>query len=655
MTVNEDKDKEQLILELTDLRRRVVELATVDVERRRAEEALQTSERYNTSLLENAPHQIFVVNADTSIRYVNPAFEKANGWTLAEIIGMKAPYPWWPEEQREKWLPGFLEAMKKNNGKGEVISQKKNGERYWIALNWSWITHNGKPLYVLANAIDITERRQMEEALRESEERYRELAESITDVFFAFDEDLRYTYWNKASEELTGISAKAAIGKHLYDIFPRIEETANAEREYLEVLRTKKPRHFVNEYYIKDKLYFFAINAYPTKDGLSVFTEDITEEIKAEEALRESEERYRALVNLSGSIGEAIIMLKDTEQGNAIQTFVSNAWPRITGYSRKELLGMSFFDLLHSRYREAFLKRHKRKLSGEIIPGLFEMSVIRKDGTEVPIEVTSAYTTYRGERANVAFIRDITERKQAEEREKELQQELNLSSRLASVGELAAGVAHEINNPLTGIIGFSERLLRKSADEEIKQYLEKIYSEAQRAARVVENLRTFARRREIKKEYLDVNEILEKTLELRAYELITSNIKIVVKPSASIPKINGDFGQIQQVFLNIIINSEQAMTEANGGGKINIKTQKIKDFVRISFTDDGPGIVNENLDRVFDPFFTTRGERGGTGLGLSACHGIVSEHGGRIYAKSKSGTGATFFVELPEKSEMEGD
>ncbi len=290
-------------------------------------------------------------------------------------------------------------------------------------------------------------------------------------------------------------------------------------------------------------------------------------------------------------------------------------------------------------------------MGGEIIPGLFEMSIIRKDGTEVPIEVTSAYTTYKGERANVAFIRDITERKQAEEREEELQKEIYLSSRLASIGELAAGVAHELNNPLTGMIGFSQRLLRKCVDEEDSRDLERIYNEAQRAAKVVENLRTFARRREPKKEYSDVNEVLARTLELRAYELRTSNIELVVELAPDIPKTMVDFQQLQQVFLNIIINAEQMMTEANGGGKLVIKTELEDGCITISFADDGPGIAAEHLDKLFDPFFTTRGEKGGTGLGLSVCHGIITEHGGRIYARSKLGEGATFFIELPVKTE----
>jgi len=237
--------------------------------------------------------------------------------------------------------------------------------------------------------------------------------------------------------------------------------------------------------------------------------------------------------------------------------------------------------------------------------------------------------------------------KEVEEKEKQLRQELNRSRRLASIGELAAGVAHEINNPLTGILGFSERLLRKTTDEEIGRDLKRIHNEARRMARVTENLLAFASRREPKKQYSDINDILQRALELRAYELKTSNIAVVTNLAPRLPKTMVDFGQIQQVFLNIILNAEQTMTEAHGGGKLSVKTQQIEDCIRVSFTDDGPGIADEHLDKLFDPFFTTRWEKGGTGLGLSACHSILAEHGGRIYAESKLGQGATFFVELP--------
>jgi len=237
--------------------------------------------------------------------------------------------------------------------------------------------------------------------------------------------------------------------------------------------------------------------------------------------------------------------------------------------------------------------------------------------------------------------------KEAEAKEKQLRQELNHSRRLASIGELVAGVAHEINNPLTGIIGFSERLMRKSTDKQTSQDLNRINSEARRMANVVTNLLTFARQRELNKQYADVKDILKSSLELRVYELKTGNIEVITDLAPNLPKLMVDFNQIEEVFLNIILNAEQVMTEAHGGGKLSIKTRQVKDYIRVSFSDDGPGIPAENLDKLFDPFFTTRWEKGGTGLGLSACHSIVTEHGGKIYAKSKPGEGATFVIELP--------
>jgi PAS domain S-box-containing protein len=508
--------------------------------------------------------------------------------------------------------------------------------------------------YVNLYGRDITERKQMEEEIRKVQERFSGIYKSSKDaIAFATLGGVLLDV-NNSFCKLTGYSKEELLsGRRYQDITPK--EFHEYEAKIIErILTTGSPGEYEKEYMRKDGsrvpilLTTFVVKGNDGQPiGVAAIIKDITERKQAEEALRESEERYRALVNLGGKVGEAVIMVQDTEQGNAIQAFVSNEWPHITGYSGKELLGMSFFDLLHPKHQEVSLKRHKRKMSGAIIPGLFEMSIITKDGTEVPIELTSAYTTYKGQRATVAFIRDITERKQAEERERELQQELYHASRLASIGELAAGVAHEISNPLTGILGFSQRLMRKSTDEEVSRDLERINSEAQRVAKVVGNLLTFARRREPKKEYLDINDILQRALELRAYALETSNIEVVTSLAPGLPRTMADFHQIQEVFLNIILNAEQAMSEASGGGKLSVKTQRTGDYIRISFADDGPGIPVEHFDKVFDPFFTTRGEKGGTGLGLSLCHGIVTEHAGKIYAKSKPGKGATFFVELP--------
>jgi signal transduction histidine kinase len=242
---------------------------------------------------------------------------------------------------------------------------------------------------------------------------------------------------------------------------------------------------------------------------------------------------------------------------------------------------------------------------------------------------------------------DVTERKRAEEEKLELEQKAHLASRLASVGEMASGIAHEINNPLTAVIGFAQLLMDADLPDSIKEDLVIIHKEAQRAAGVARNLLTFARKHAPAKQSTDINSIIEGVLSLRAYEQNVSNIEINTKLAEDLPEVLADYSQLQQVFINIILNAEAAMLEASNGGKLTITTQRFNHSVRASFADNGPGIEKENLDRIFDPFFTTKEVGKGTGLGLSVCHGIIAEHGGKIYARSKPGNGATFFVELP--------
>ncbi|MBA7660194.1 Adaptive-response sensory-kinase SasA [subsurface metagenome] len=249
--------------------------------------------------------------------------------------------------------------------------------------------------------------------------------------------------------------------------------------------------------------------------------------------------------------------------------------------------------------------------------------------------------------ASVHLIRDITERKKMEE-------QLIVTDRLASVGELSSGIAHELNNPLTSVIGFSQLLLEKDVPDDVKEDVKIIYSEAQRTAQVVKNLLTFARKHDTEKGPVNINSIMEKVLELRAYEQKVSNIQVNTRFAPDLPEIMADYFQLQQVFLNIVINAEHFMIEANNRGTLTITTERVEDIIKASFADDGPGIAEENLRHLFDPFFTTKEVGKGTGLGLSICHGIITEHGGRIYAESEFGKGATFVVELPITTDKKG-
>jgi two-component system NtrC family sensor kinase len=231
--------------------------------------------------------------------------------------------------------------------------------------------------------------------------------------------------------------------------------------------------------------------------------------------------------------------------------------------------------------------------------------------------------------------------------EKKIREQLLQNEKMAAVGKLVSGVAHELNNPLAGVIGFAEILMGRPGDERLKKSLARIREEAERASRIVRNLLTFARKHKPENVMVSVNAVLEKTLELRAYDLRVNKIKVVADLAPALPTTLADPNQLLQVFMNVITNAEQAMREAHGRGALRLTTSGADGFIRVAIQDDGPGIAPANLKKVFDPFFTTKPVGKGTGLGLSICDGIIKEHGGTISVASALGQGTTFTIELP--------
>ena len=240
----------------------------------------------------------------------------------------------------------------------------------------------------------------------------------------------------------------------------------------------------------------------------------------------------------------------------------------------------------------------------------------------------------------VVILRDVTE-------ERLMQERLLQSEKMVSVGQLVSGVAHELNNPLTGIMGFAQLLLARDLDEKTEGDVETIYREAERAAKIVQNLLSFARRKRTEKEPANLNSLLERVLELRTYDLQVKSIDLELQLDPKLPETMVDANQIQQVFLNLIINAEQAILAEKERGTLKVRTQREKGNIRVTFQDDGPGMEEGTLRRVFDPFFTTKEVGEGTGLGLTICYGIIDEHDGRIWAESQPGRGTTFIIELP--------
>lgn len=237
---------------------------------------------------------------------------------------------------------------------------------------------------------------------------------------------------------------------------------------------------------------------------------------------------------------------------------------------------------------------------------------------------------------------------------KNTQAQLVQREKLSAIGEFVAGVAHELNNPLTSVIGFSEMLQESPISEQQRKFVNRIIGSADRCHRIVQNLLSFARQHPPERKLVVINKLIEAAVEILSYELRTGNVEVVMDLIPDMPRILVDPHQMQQVFLNLINNARQAIEHHRGSGTIHISSSVANGRVVIAFRDDGPGIEQENLARVFDPFFTTKPVGVGTGLGLSLSYGIIREHGGSIAVKSRPGEGAEFVIELPMVS-LEGE
>jgi PAS domain S-box-containing protein len=358
---------------------------------------------------------------------------------------------------------------------------------------------------------------------------------------------------------------------------------------------------------------------------------DITERKLAEDKLEQAAQEWRTTFD---SITDIIII---QDKDNRI-TRSNKAAADLLKTTPKELLGHLCQEALHGTAEPPVNCPHLETLrTGK--PA--EAEIYNQQLEAYFHEVTSPIFNEKGEViGSIMVARDVTKQKRMEE-------QLIVTNRLASIGELSSGIAHELNNPLTSVIGFSQLLMQGDVPDNMKENLATIYEEAQRAAVIVKNLLTFARKHAPVKQLTQVNTVIEGVLKLRAYEEKVNNIEVEKHLDASLSEIMMDPFQMQQVFLNIIVNAEFAMLETHHKGKLTIATERVDNIVKISFADDGPGITEANLKRIFDPFFTTKEVGKGTGLGLSICHGIVTEHGGRIYVNSEYGYGATFTVELP--------
>lgn len=312
-----------------------------------------------------------------------------------------------------------------------------------------------------------------------------------------------------------------------------------------------------------------------------------------------------------------------------------------TGYQLHEAIGMHATQFIHPRQTPELFSLLKTQLSITGIPSTFQLVILTKTGQEMVLEVTMRIRRAGSRATSLHFIaRDITRRH-------ELELRLRRHEKLSTIGQLVAGVAHELNNPLTSIIGYASLLQQSDLPQPYRQDLEIIFRQAERASLIVKDLLTFARNIELETAPTNLNQTISSSLRLMTPELKKFKIQVTTELDPELPQTMADRHQLEQVFVNLLTNSIQALDGIRGPRRINISTNHQNGAILITLSDNGPGVPELILPRIFDPFFSTKQVGQGTGLGLSICFGIISEHKGRIWAERNQPQGVTFFVELP--------
>ncbi|NNG07748.1 MAG: PAS domain S-box protein, partial [Desulfobacteraceae bacterium] len=357
---------------------------------------------------------------------------------------------------------------------------------------------------------------------------------------------------------------------------------------------------------------------------------DVTEYRKLIRDLQSSEKRLRAILDTAT---DAVLSI---DENHRIILF-NDAAQSIFGYSREEVLGEDLNLLIptkygdHRQYVHRFLERRESDIVGKTI----FLTGLRKNGKEFPIELSLSFLEMANGITFTAIIRDMTVHQQ-------LERKLLQSERLAAVGQAAAHVAHEIKNPLMIIGGFSNQIGQRLEDEKDLQKLEMILDEVRRLEGLVANLGDFTKEYRLVKRHADINSVLADVLEIMSGVCSPEKYEFKKFLSSEVAEINCDPDKLKQVFINVISNGLEAMTD---GGTISISTETLPDGIEVRIVDQGSGIPEEDLEHIFEPFYTTR-ERG-SGLGLSISYKIVEAHGGEIWADSSPGEGASFIIQLP--------
>jgi two-component system cell cycle sensor histidine kinase/response regulator CckA len=658
-----DRRRNQFTLEIIHFFEGVGASIGIALSRKLAEDALRESEKRYRQVVENATEIIYSLDTNGNFTYSNPAGLRACGFSLEELRQYNYLDLILPEHQKrlkETYIKQFYERQPTTYVEFPFFS--KSGKVVWFGQNASLVTEEGKVVGFHVIARDITERKQVEEALQKSEERFRQLFDDAPVGYFEYDAQGRITNVNRTELEMLGYSAEEIIGQPVWKFIVEKEE---ARQQILAKLAGTIPpaRGFERTYRRKDGTTFPAI----VEDRLILDLEgkiksiratiqDITERKRTEEALQASEKRFRELFD------KAPVGYHEIDKEGKI-TRVNRTELDMLGYTAEEMLGRYVYEFITE---EISPQAVKRKLAGTLpIGATFERTYLRKDGTTIPAQLEE--TLIKDSEGRIIGIRttiqNITERKRAVEEKATFQEQLRQSQKIEAIGRLAGGIAHDFNNLLTVIKGYSQLSLTEMKEEDpLRENIEEIKKSAERAADLTHQLLAFSRRQIMEMKVLDLNDLL-RNLDKMLRRVIGEDIELANLLAEDLGRVKVDPGQIEQIIMNLAVNARDAMPK---GGKLTIETANVvldKEYARthvavtpgryvmLSVSDTGIGMSPEVQEKIFEPFFTTKERSEGTGLGLSMVYGIVKQSGGNIWVYSEPGKGAIFKIYFPRVEE----
>jgi len=592
---------------------------------------IKRSQRSFKELIDSFDDPACAVSLDGTVRTVNKRVTQLVGLSYAELVGRKM-YDFVLEPTREEIERGLGRFLEKRRWAGTVRVRLVNSSRpLYLDCVINGIVKGDEVVSASVLARDVTEQ-------REKELRFTELFETLQEGAYFSTPEGQLLDANPALVSMLGYRDKSellAAGPAALNFAPDeppVLGRAASDQGGVRTREIKLRRKNGTTAMFQDSsraVWDTAGNIIRYQGTLV----DITEKREMERKLAQQEEFRRRMLESFPDL----ILVVDLEERYA---FVNSRSRELLGYEPAEMLGKKISDL--EDHSAELVLLYRSVVSGEQTLASAEFGARHRDRSWRTMRASgSKLFDAEGKISGVIFsVRDITV-------ERKLEQQVVQSERLAAMGAMIGGIAHELNNPLTSILGVSELLQDKEGDETARKHLTMLQQQARRAAEIVQNLTYFARPPAPGKSKIKLAEVVDRTLNLHAYSLRKNNITVDFLRDEDIPYALGDPHQLMQVFLNLILNAEQAIREARERGTLRIRLGKSEKTVWVSFHDDGPGIPKENLASIFDPFYTTKRPGRGTGLGLSICKSVMKEHNGSIEATNAADGGAVFTVTLP--------